>query len=337
MTDDNVEAILITSETTEWPVEAIKPNRYRVNVISIDGDCSHLGRLWIKDQSDVRIIGKNNAIVESFIWTRCDKMLIKNIKITKGSQLSNSPNSSVFNCIFSSQSSQPLRIRYGSNNVHVDQCLFSRTSPVPDHDIVAIQLSDRENLNVGITNCSIFNYSDGIQTTWRSGDVSGLSAGLLIEGCVIGLDKNIRHALGSENALDFKSGGTPDNPIIVRNCYLFGSRQTAENSGYSITNHVRSQYVLIEDTTISDSHGGIFVPEMRDDDKKPLPSHVYLRRVNFIDIHKSTAPDPKRTGYAMAGPNAVTFENVRYITCDNRWERLEELIRGLTDMEMTND
>jgi len=312
----------ITPDLTEWPASAEWPSRFGTDTINIDGDCSHLGKLHLRDQSDVFIEGGK---IDSVLLSRCNNIHIKNVHLTGASQISATSDSTVVECKFDCVNTQPLRIRSGSHRNVVSNCLFHRTSPIPTHDVVAIQFSDQANLFNEIVGCKILNYTDGIQTTHRKGELSGNAAGLLIYKCVIGHDKSVQSCLGSEEALDFKIGGTPQDPVLVRDCYLFGTRLNDTSSGYAVAVHIIAQHIKFENVTIADCEGGIFITEMKDDKNEWLRSEMHLEDVNFIDIHKAYNDNPKRTGYVIAGPNALKFENVNYINCDHILERDEPL------------
>lgn len=312
----------VTPDLTAWPVQAVWPDRYETKEIVVEGNCTHLGRLHWRDQENVTLTGGK---IDSVLMTRCNNVHLVGVHLTGPSQVSGTSDSTITRCQFESINTQPLRIRSGSHRNVISNCRFHRSAPIPIHDVVAIQFSDSANLDNKILHCTILNYTDGIQTTHRAGEPTGNVAGLLIENCIIGHDKSVQSFPGSEEALDFKIGGTCQKPVVVRNCNLFGTRLNATSSGYAVAVHIIAQHIRFENVSIIDCDGGIFITEMKNEQGEWLRSEMHLRDVQFIDIHTSDEFNPKRTGYAMIGPNALTFERVQYINCDNQWERSKPL------------
>jgi hypothetical protein len=143
-----------------------------------------------------------------------------------------------------------------------------RMPPFPTYDVGAIQFSDGKTLDCKVIECVILNYTDAIQTTDRanadgSSTQYGYTAGLVIKGNHLGFTGAVRSGKenieGCENALDFKTGGTPENPIVIEGNFLFGVKPNARNPlGYAVTYHRCASDLIFKGNVFADCGSAIF-------------------------------------------------------------------------------
>ncbi len=231
------------------------------------------------------------------------------------------------------ETAQPFRLRFGSDGNKIRHSSFERKNIPTTADVVAIYLSDGPNLNneIGPDN-DILNYTDGVQVGYRNVTDYGHGAGTYIHHNRIGITSEFHNADGSmvaglENALDFKSGGTPENPLRVEYNNMFGYRPSilagAGTPGYAINIKSCTSDVNLIGNVFEDSEAGIFLNAQYTPTGQWFVPRVNIVSNTFIDItnHGFESPWSTKQGSVICGPNTASFEDNAFIGCD----RLEEM------------
>jgi hypothetical protein len=173
-----------------------------------------------------------------------------------------------------------------------------------------------------IIGCEIFNWTDavGVPVTPRGDSVDGsFVPDLLIEDCdfYITEDLYIQKETGewacAEDGVDLKTGGTEENPAIMRNCRLWGFRPTDQDcggsgsSGKCITAHLAARNWIIEDNVFFNSNEGIYIT---DESKPGAKTENIVVRNNLLFNMVQAVPCEIRRGEVQYNPDGTCKENV---------------------------
>jgi hypothetical protein len=261
--------LVVDSTLTAWPKAALQAKSSGVAQIVVKGDCRKLGVFTPLEPVD--LVGDDGMIagVQLFDYaphatggSRISRLEIDGAIDCRASDVT------IEHCHWRDWRAQCIRIRQSASRCVIRRCTMIRIPPFgAKGDVVAIQFSDGETLDNKVLECTILNYTDAIQTTDRanpdgSSNEYGYCAGLAIRGNTLGFTGDVRSGLenieGCENALDFKTGGTPDNPVIVEGNFLLGVRPNSRNpKGYAITYHRCASDLLIKDNSFIDCGSAI--------------------------------------------------------------------------------
>lgn len=299
--------MLITPDASkQWP-------DFKAGPIYFTGNFAGYPRLLIKGLSNSELFFDSVSLDHYFELNNCDNVKINGRVWESAVWISNCRNCKIVDGVFGGDAAGVLRLNYGTQDTVVDNCTFRRDGPTTIDDRVAILLIDGANTNNTIQNCKIINYTDGIQTMDRTGDPCGLAAGLKILNCWIGFEPGIGAMEGSENCLDFKHGGTVDNPIEIKNCTMFGARQNSGAGGYCVLIHRMAQYVHFDRCSFLDSSGGVFLNSLN---QLPPGTSSYARFKDcYFSSIKTHTPEyfPANSGKAIIGNKDFgTYENVYF-------------------------
>jgi hypothetical protein len=141
----------------------------------------------------------------------------------------------------------------------VSECLIERYPPFTDQDCIGIQV-EKYAINNTIEYCTILNYTDAVQTLYRSNDDQGLCEGLKISNCFSGFTQEVRTNEDAENILgceqsgwDFKVGGVDGNPVYCVGNTVFGGRPNSSSIGDAISPHFCAAYLTFENNRFIDN------------------------------------------------------------------------------------
>lgn len=311
-----------------WPAQVLDPAAHGYDGVTLaPGDYTARGRLAIRS-SNVTYEGVGQPTLFSVLIQHVDAVRLDGLSLIDGSQIRTTFGTGLTRCRFSSSLRQPLRLRFGAHYCYVEDCWFERQRPLPTYDVVAIQISDQPNTHIRLARNTILNYTDGVQTTARQGELGfcdeyGFAAGLLIEGNRIGYTESMRLAAnpacnipGCEQAFDFKTGGTELHPVIVRNNQVFGCRpvqlERGGTAGYAITIHIVGTHIHFENNAFLNCESGVQISSMRENN---LPGGLFIDpRIRFTANTWSNLRDngsglfPGKVGYLLLGISTVVFE-----------------------------
>jgi hypothetical protein len=241
-----------------------------------------------------------------------------------------SDNNLVTGCKFSCETATPIRIRFGSDGNTIERCLIKRANISTPEDVTGIYLSDGPNINNTIRECEIIDYTDAIQVGFRNNTDYGFAAGLTIESCTLGVSSQRHNAdgsmsLGLENCLDFKSGGTPENPVVVVNNVLTGTRPNASTPGYAVTFHKCATDFLFMNNQIVDCEAGYQLTAQYVNNDQSLGWQDPRLRVEGdrwdVRNHGFASFWAKKQGAVICGSNSGLFINCQGLNYD----KLEEM------------
>lgn len=226
-----------------------------------------------------------------------------------------------------------IRFRFNATDNIVTDCYLHRLAPFDTtQDVVAI-LFGQEGINVNntITGCTILNYTDQVQTIDRNDLTTGSCPGLVISNNTMGFTPDMHLPDGSmleglENVIDFKAGGTKDNPVTVRNNIIFGTRPNSRTPGYAVVFHNLAEYFVFVNNTITDHDAGISLIGQwvdRDTSKSWVTPKVQLLDNLFLNIKDNGAPfNFSETGCVFSQSNPVDlFLRNEFKLCRKLFER----------------
>lgn len=239
----------------------------------------------------------------------------------------------IHRCHFDNIAAEPVRIRYSAQNIVISENLIQRILPFPHtSDVTGIQFVDNKSINCSVVNNTIVNYTDAIQTTHRvqadgSSNDYGLAEGLLIEGNDMGFTQEMRTtsgglAEGCENVLDFKTGGTPLNPVIIRNNRMFGCRPNTRTPGYAVNIQNLATDLVFEDNLFYDNECGVFLNAQYVQNAQRYgwqnSRSVFINNT-FVKIRNNNVAEnmfSSKAGCVVAGLNVAAFINTTLIDVD---------------------
>lgn len=302
------------TDNTAWPDYIASPKDG--DVIQLEGDFSSWPNLIIDGVNRLTLYG--SAEMPYLDILNCTGATVDGLTVNEGCSLRSSNNCVFRNLKSDRQFDIPIRIWYESSNNVIEDCYLRRDGPGGDvNDRVGILLSDGANLNNTIRRCQIINYTDSIQTIDKQtgGDSPGYAAGLLIEDCQLGFEVDVGNEVGSENALDFKHGGTAGNHVTVKNCRMYGTRMNDANDAAVVVIHRMAQYIDFVDCTFQDCQSGVFLNTLSE-----LPgqsSFVTANNCRWSFIKGRSDPHvPAKNGVALTGNNPAIFTDCRFDDCD---------------------
>lgn len=260
------------SLVTAWPTQALRPVSNGISQIIVKGDCRKLGTF--QPFEAVNLAGEGGIIGSIYLNGygpyATSGSTIKNLAID-GMIDCRVGDCLIENCNWRDWRAQCIRIRFGGSRCTVRRCTMIRVPPfTTTSDVCAIQLSDGETQDCHILECVILNYTDAIQTTDRanpdgSSTQYGYTAGLIIKGNHLGFTGSVRDAAGTgniegcENALDFKTGGTPEKPVIIEGNFIFGVKANLRNpKGYAVTYHRCASDLVFRSNVFADCGSAFF-------------------------------------------------------------------------------
>ena len=148
-----------------------------------------------------------------------------------------------------------------------------------------------------VIGCEIYNFSDAVGVPVNplpGGGVNGARVpGLIIDCCDFYITPDLYrpNEFGeyacAEDGVDFKTGGTLNNPAIMRNCNIWGHRPTDQECGGSgsfgtgVVLHLAASNWIIEDIVIFDVNEGFYIT--RESKPGAFVKNVILRNVLVAD------------------------------------------------------
>lgn len=158
-------------------------------------------------------------------------------------------------------------IRLQARNATIEECVIRYCRRIPNADNIAIGvkcIKDYPQTGIVIRNNEIYNCTDGIQFVARDIKSAGVAPGALVEGNDIyltadyHLTQNGSRYAAAENGIDLKTGGTADDPMIIRANFIRGMRPTWTKAGGSGSNGVAmgmllaANHIVFTDNIITD-------------------------------------------------------------------------------------
>ena len=231
----------------------------------------------------------------------------------------------------------------------VSECLIERYPPFTNQDCIGIQI-ERGCFNNKIEYCTILNYTDAIQTLFRSTSDYGLCAGNVINNCYTGYTDHVREYDGKRNVLgceqagfDFKIGGAIGNPIVCSRNVVFGGRPNyepgARSIGDAVSMHFCSDYCSFIENVFADNECVITLNLMSDG---RAPNTVM--NDNLITGTKSHGANlfqsPSmawREGQVRQLTNTMTFTGNDIVDCDEWADRDTDPALELIQASVTTD
>lgn len=314
--------------TTAFPPQALRPNGGRVEFAS--GSYSHLTFSPTQPAEFVCQPGATfgAAMIQGVNGATFDGFDIRGHWQIREAWTSGSPisqNLTFKNCKASTVNSSPLRFRYGSTNITIEDCTFRRTGPIPAADVVAVYFSDytvERPCTFTIRNCDFAGYSDGIQLG-ANGSLE-IYRDCLIENCdcwVPGeylIDNGKQMTAGLENAIDIKGNSASGHETIIRNCRAAGFRPSIYTGGggpgYCFTIHETASNIRFERASVTDCESGWNIKGTTD------------RNITLIDCHAiGIRNNGAVTAWTDKQGSVITSTGTVHVT-GLRWrgDRLEE-------------
>ena len=133
-----------------------------------------------------------------------------------------------------------------------------------------------------------------------------------------------------ENTLDFKMGGTEQEPVMVTNNVFFGVRAAkagcaaSGSGGYAITLHRRGTWVVLADNLFLDLDSGVFLNAFFlnvDQAQGRIDPHLTFTGNLFSGIRSFATAFPDRTGRVLSGSSPAVFSGNTIVDCERLMER----------------
>lgn len=256
----------------KYPVEALYPvsNGYDT-VIFPDGD---YGEVKFVPKEAARFIAGYSAKVQVVEFKNLVGAYFEGGQVRSYAFRSSKQCSAAFSNYKGITDSIAVRFWGGCEDCEVRYSSFNRTgwfNPGTEAGCVLFSygysqngLTYTPNINCGVRNCDIRGcWTDSAQVCHTVLDKFGEAPGCCIENCVMGFDPGF--VTGDQmidrmeqSGCDFKTGGTPENPVRFRGNIIYGTYKSLMNPlGYAICVQNTATDILIENNTVVDCWGGV--------------------------------------------------------------------------------
>lgn len=282
-----------------------------------------------------------------------DHFHVIGIKIDSQGIVRSATNSGFLRCYNDQAIHDPFTIRFGCTEAFVEECLIRRDSWAKNDDVVGVQVEKasaaKPNLNCRLHSNVIINYTDGWQATasGESGENPGLS--VKFNYCLSLLppnpDGSAVEGLEQVGGGDFKTGGTPENPVVVEGNFFANNRPNCRTPGYAHNLHKYARHIRYRNNIHANSNAGIFLVAQYVVFKEPqsgwVDPDITFEGDIFTGIQTTggNTIKPEFAGCVIAGPNGVSMTDVTLIACEKFANQVvdTQAARSFTNVKVVED